>query len=300
MAYDPNFIPDLAIPLPKLGKSAKQDAFNDGQPINHTRYSLVFNEARGFAIYTAHNIDGSTLPNSGYTNRSFKFDPDVKPNSLQVGNKQGYKGSHNDWDRGHMVRRLSMSWGNEDVASKAERESDYYTNIAPQHELLHSRSWGKIEDWMLERVREGTQRVSVFTGPVFSPDDPEIVNLPGQDPVRIPAGFWKILVVKPNDVMRAAGFLVWQRDYDSDQPLAFEPVLEQVRLTTIEFLSKLSFEALRGADPLLFGEQETRRREAVLRVFSGAPRSEAAESETPSGVEIKRANAVRSAEDIIL
>ena len=37
--------------------------------------------------------------------------------------------------------------------------------------------------------------------------------------------------------MRSAGFLVWQRDYDSEEPLPFEPVLEQVRLTTIEVLT---------------------------------------------------------------
>ena len=68
-----------------------------------------------------------------------------------------------------------------------------------------------------------------------------------------------MITINLNGAMRSAGFLVWQRDYDSEEPLPFEPVLEQVRLTTIEVLSGLTFPSLRLFDPLLFDQQGRRR-----------------------------------------
>ena len=74
-----------------------------------------------------------------------------------------------------------------------------------------------------------------------------------------------MITVKLNGAMRSAGFLVWQRDYDSNEPLPFAPVLEQVRLTTIEVLTGFAFPALRSFDPLLFNQQGERHDASVLR-----------------------------------
>ena len=249
MPYDPNFISGAHIALPKLSDRVTASAFDGGDFVDHSRFSLAFNAERGFALVTAHNIDGSAILDQQQSSRSFKKDPRITPKSIQVGNDRGYK--HNPWDRGHMVRRKSMSWGNKAEAATAERESDFYSNICPQHGNLHDDAWGKIEDWMLERA-ESNQAACVFTGPVFTADDPEITNLPGQLPIQIPAGFWKIISIRNSGQLRCAAFLVWQRDYDDPNPLPFSPVLEQVRITTIEVLTGLSFPDLRKFDPLLF------------------------------------------------
>ncbi len=129
MPYNPDFIPDVTVPLPNLSDRVTMSAFNDGTFVEHSRFSLVFNAGRGFASITAHNIDGAALLDNQQTRRSFKLDPLIQPNSIQVGNDRGYK--HNPWDRGHMVRRKSVSWGNTDEAAVAERESDFYSNICP-------------------------------------------------------------------------------------------------------------------------------------------------------------------------
>lgn len=252
MPYDPNFIAGESIPLPKPTDRVKASAYQNGQFIEHSRYSLLFNRERGLAACTAHNIDGGSMPDSQHSSRSFKLDPKITPKSLQTDNERGYKGAHNPWDRGHMVRRNSMSWGDPAKAKIAERESDFYSNISPQHSKLHSAAWGKIEDWMLEHAEDDGGRACVFTGPVFTEDDPQIINLPGEEPLQIPAGFWKIISIKKRGIVRSAAFLVWQRDYDTSDPLPFAPVLEQVRITTIEVLTGLSFSALRNFDPLLF------------------------------------------------
>ncbi len=270
MPYDPEFIAGHVIPLPNAIDRVMALAFA-GDYIHHSRHSLLFNAERGFAFVSAHNIDGSTLPSAQFTTRSFKNDPKIQPTSLQVDRNRGYRESEehgfgpNPWDQGHLARRKSLSWGNEEDARIAERESDMWSNIAPQHENLHDDAWGKIEDWMLEHVENGGHRACVFTGPVFTEGDPEHKNGPEEDPIRIPAGFWKVITVELNGAMRSAGFLVWQRDYDSEEPLPFAPVLEQVRLTTIEVLTGLTFPALRRFDPLLFDQQGRRRDSSISR-----------------------------------
>lgn len=260
MPYNPDFINGQVIPLPTPNDRVFTSAFGGGY-IHHSRHSILFNQERGLAFVSAHNIDGATLSDSQFTSRNFKEDPKVQPATLQIDNERGYLQSQNGvfgpnpWDRGHLARRKSLSWGMEDEASIAERESDFWSNIAPQHENLHDDAWGKIEDWMLEHVENDIQRACVFTGPVFTEDDPKHKNGPNEIPIRIPAGFWKVITIKLNGVMRSAGFLVWQRDYNSETPLPFAPVLEQVRLTTIEVLTGLTFPALRAFDPLLFDQQ---------------------------------------------
>lgn len=253
MPYNPNFIAGTAVPLPEPSSPVIESAFESGTFIHHSRFSLLFNQDRGFAACVAHNVDGQALLSEQQTSRSFRRDPKIQPFDLQVDNDRGYL--HNPWDRGHMARRKSLSWGDEEEAAVAERESDFYSNICPQHGNLHDDAWGEIEDWMLELATDDG-RACVFTGPVFTPSDPEITNRPGEDPIQIPAGFWKIMAIRVDGDLRAASFLVWQRDYDSPEPLAFSPVLEQVRLTTIEVLTGLSFPALRAFDPLLFDSNQ--------------------------------------------
>jgi endonuclease G len=254
MGFDPDFIQGREIPLPTLGERVKETAFNDGASIDHARFSIVFNTARGFAVYAAHNIDGAAVIPEGEIPRRdrFRLDPDV-PSAQQVDNDRGYV--NNPWDRGHLVRRHSLHWRDRAEAELADSESFFWTNITPQHENLHDTAWGSIEDWMLEFADDNDKQASIFTGPVLTPDDPEHQNKPGEAPIKIPAGFWKILAIKHGGDLRAAGFLVWQRDFDKPTPVAFDPLLEQVRLTTIEYLTGLSFGDLRDADPLRFGVQ---------------------------------------------
>lgn len=286
MAYDPDFIPGHTVALPDLGTRAREQAFNSGTPVNHTRFSLVFNAVRGFATFTAHNIDGANaIPPGTFSRRdSFRLDPGVT-RDLQVDDDRGYNGgARNPWDRGHLVRRAALHWGDIDEAKQADKDSFYWTNIAPQHENLHDKPWGSIEDWMFQRADDADKRACVFTGPVYSEDDPELINKPGERAIRIPAGFWKIFVLSTAGALKSATFLVWQRDFDREDPLTFNPVLEQVRLTTVEYLTGLSFANIRDADPLLY------RRGGRLRILA-----EMFEPETQL-----RSTAIKGPNDIIL
>ncbi len=112
---------------------------------------------------------------AGNQNRRLIFGAiDSVVTSYQVDRNRGYRESEglgfgpNPWDQGHLARRKSLSWGSEEEARIAERESDMWSNIAPQHENLHDDAWGKIEDWMLKRVENDGYHACVFTGPVFT------------------------------------------------------------------------------------------------------------------------------------
>lgn len=252
MGYDPYFVEGCEIQLPTLSRRWEDSAFKDGQPVDHKRFSLIFNGDRGFAFVTAHNIDGATIIPAGVIEQrsQFRFDPQV-PSPLQVDNERGY--FQNPYDRGHLVRRRSLHWGNERVARQADKESYFWTNIAPQHERLNRTAWAKIEDWMLGLADDNEKQAAIFTGPVLTADDAELQNQPDELPIRVPGGFWKIIAIKHDAQLRAAAFLVWQRDFDGVDPVEFDPVLEQVRISTIEYLTGLSFGWLRSVDPLRFG-----------------------------------------------
>ena len=93
----------------------------------------------------------------------------------------------------------------------------------------------------------------MFTGPVFTESDPVIVNMPGELPIRIPAGFWKVVAIPRHSNLCAAAFLLWQCDIRTGEPVPYDPVLEQVRVTTVEYLAGLFFDdVVRRADPLRF------------------------------------------------
>jgi len=258
MGYDTGFLGGDPVALPSPSEHVRQQAFCDAQPIHHSRFSVIFHAHRGLAICTAHNIDGATLMSEGVIKRKdrFRFDDQV-PTELQIDNDRGYRS--NPWDRGHLTRRRSLHWGSEEEARRADSESYFWTNIAPQHERLHHTAWGPIENWMLERAETTDQRAAVFQGPILTPDDPVHTNASDEEPIQIPAGFWKVIVIPHHGRRTAAAFIVWQRDHDSSYPVSFSPHLEQVRLTTVEFLTGLSFLGLRALDPLRFDERQVAR-----------------------------------------
>ena len=139
MSYDPNFIPGETISMPDLGVRAQSAALDGGTPIDHTRFSIIFNQERGFALCIAQNIDGATLIAEGVIDRHDRFrnDPRIAGN-LQVDNDRGYR--NNPWDRGHLVRRRSMHWGAQALAESTDQESYFWqgTVVYPSAYSIHN------------------------------------------------------------------------------------------------------------------------------------------------------------------
>lgn len=236
MGFAQDFL-SFHIDLPKLGSANKQNAFikNGSEVINYTHYSLALNKVRRFAIWVGWNIDGGTIFFLSRKGIPFVFDPGI-PVEFQVGEKL-YVG--NRLDRGHIARRADLLWGNLSEARKANKDSFFFTNIAPHMDDFNQSGqgglWGRLEDAVFDDADVEDLKVSLFGGPVFREDDREFRG------VKLPKEFWKVIAFVEGEKLKAKGFLLTQNLdplelIDLDQFKVY-----QVALTEIERRCGLTF-----------------------------------------------------------
>lgn len=183
--------------------------FQGGEPLDYIHYSVVMHANRRIALFTAHNIDGGRLrsvPRTGW-------DLDRRAENVQT--------SHNEfdfsqtWNRGHLVRRAAVAWGDTEQRAKDASDSTfYYTNAVPQHAGFNQDEWLELEDLMLSLALSHQRRLCVFTGPLYTHQDPVIQGL------RVPAGFWKVVVLRDpsieGDDLSVLGFFMKQPEMWDD------------------------------------------------------------------------------------
>ncbi|MEM9549272.1 MAG: DNA/RNA non-specific endonuclease [Bacteroidota bacterium] len=203
--YDPNFLGDgFQVHLP--GSCCKGNLYNNGQVIDYIHFSLVMNEDRRSALYTAHNIDVSQRKSVSRTRWALDH---RLTNGIQTG-EEAY--SNNPWDRGHLVRRAAVAWGNRNRAKDASDSTFYFTNAAMQHRDFNQSTskWLGLEDWVLQKAGNINSKLCVFTGPIYTKIDEYHRNY------RIPSAFFKIVVLRDptadgND-LSALGFVMTQNE----------------------------------------------------------------------------------------
>jgi endonuclease G len=203
--------------------------------LKYEHFSIVMSRSRRMCFFSATNIDGARLRKS--TSSGWKWDPRI-PRSQQILN--GCYGAPPRFDRGHLTRREDASWGDAETARRGAQDTQHATNIVPLLQDAKSSLWNQLEDYALENAREDDPKITVFTGPHFSDNDPEV------DGVRIPRSFWKVIAfVRENGLISATGY-------------EFGPALQayQVDLRSIEKRSGLSFGGLVDRDPLDEGDAD--------------------------------------------
>ncbi|MCW4466852.1 DNA/RNA non-specific endonuclease [Glutamicibacter sp. MNS18] len=243
--YDPDFL-KVSVAPPQLDAALEDDAVPvDGAVIiPYTHFSLVMSRSRQFARWVGWNIDGSRMLLLSRSGINFTKDSRL-PGDLQIGNEL-YQG--NRLDRGHLARRSDLLWGEMDEAWQANRDSFFYTNIAPQmDDFNQSRQngiWGMLENALYDLVDVQDLRASVFAGPVFHVQDWPYRNVP------LPAEYWKLLAYRENGILKARAFLLTQ---DLDQLRAVLALDEfrvyQITLPELEDRTQLRFpKVLHDAD----------------------------------------------------
>ena len=229
-----------------MGFEASKDAvlWEGSNIIPYTHFSLSLSKSRRLARWVAWNIDGATTKRLSRSGIDFSKDPRL-PEEFQSGNEL-YKG--NRLDRGHIARRADLVWGDVEEAQRANEDSFFYTNIAPQMDDFNQSSqdgiWGQLENALYEQVDVQDLRTSVFGGPVFQPGDQVYRG------VGLPSEYWKLIVFKENGVLKARAFLLTQ---DLDQlrvALALDEFrVYQVSVGELEQRTQLNFaEPVRLAD----------------------------------------------------
>jgi endonuclease G len=219
--YDPAFL-GSGVKAPWPGISAKlagglakpsDAAAKRPHELRYTHFGVQFSTALRQPVMTAVNIDGTHTVRIKRADDKWFKDSRI-PLEAQLASAD-FPGE--EIDRGHMVRREDPNWDmaavGQDAASEVAMQADldtfHYTNASPQHKLLNrgKLQWQGLENYILNSARTKGFRACVFTGPVFRPDDPEIV--PG---VATPLEYWKLvaMVDAEKDALHATAYLLSQ------------------------------------------------------------------------------------------
>lgn len=236
--YDPLFL-GVDVPLPSLSKPHSRDTVKlNGRPeIPYTHFSVYQSISRRMPRLVAWNIDGArkvTLPRG-----AFRKDRRIAAEA-QLGDDFYV---NNTLDKGHVARRDDLCWGTVEEAKQANKDSFYYTNIAPQHERFNQSKkkglWGQLENLILEQAIDTQIRASLFGGPIFTTEDTEYRG------ARVPHSYWKLAVYLQDAISpRCAAFILTQTDLLSDlETLDLDPFrLFQVPLSRLSSDTGLDFE----------------------------------------------------------
>jgi endonuclease G len=284
--YKPNFIGagKFSVPLPKIPAALKSRMAmlkgSSGQSeLKYFNYSVVMNKERKLAFFSCVNIDGGKQQDVGKREGdSWLRDPRID-DSFQIGDEFYRKQATleadrtaNPFDRGHLVRRLDATWG--DTVAEAKEHGDdsfHFTNCSPQFFTFNQgkQLWAGLEDYTRDTLLKDEEKGIVMNGPVFDGPDANDADLPDPsgrahaDPtfggVKIPKYFWKILVTKGDDGLKAAAFLMSQRNLIMDIDRIKEADMlekfsdQDVRVFQISFadlkkLTNLDFGGLADAD----------------------------------------------------
>jgi endonuclease G len=242
--YDPSFL-GTAVPEPGLSTAYKRDAVNFGRArtIPYTHFSVCLSAKRRMARYVAWNVDGARLV--VLPRRDFTLDPRIDA-KYQLGDELY---ADNRVDRGHIARRADLCWGPVPEAEQANRDSFYFTNIAPQHERFNQSSrkglWGELENLVFEQADLQDIKLSVQGGPIFGDDD-----TPYRDAL-VPRAFWKLIAYVGSDArLRCVAFILSQDNLLNDlETLDLDPFhIYQVSLAELAVKTALDFGALTASD----------------------------------------------------
>ena len=250
--YVATFLGDeFAVELPTIvkGKSDILTWGNGKEVLPYEHFSVVMNAKRRQCFFSACNIDGARSKSSKRT--AWRFDPRI-PQEMQI-MKECY-GSTPKFSRGHMTRREDPAWGKTTaVIQRGADDSMHVTNVTPQMQSFNAPIWLALEDYALQHAREDDQKISVFTGPYFTKNDPTMFG------VRIPVKFWKVIAFVHDETgeLCATGYEMSQEDNLEPPEFVFgdfvSPQLNistQVPISTIEARAGISFDGLADVDPL--------------------------------------------------
>jgi endonuclease G len=234
--YDPRFLElenDVEVPLPKLTAKGQKVAsrLDDGTfELKYHQFSVVLHRKRRMALFTAANVNwqkSSRLVNGRKPTREeltgipkgvleeWVLDPRI-PEADQLPDRFFTKDG-GAFDKGHLVRRDDVAWGNtfEDM-QMANGDTYHTTNCSPQVSAFNQApkgddNWGDLEN-MIQRETQ-KEKVIIFSGPVLAANDRTFNGFDNHGPVKIqiPRQFWKIVVANVDGTARAFGFLLKQK-----------------------------------------------------------------------------------------
>ncbi len=236
--YDSRFL-GIAVPLPRVTDLNLVSRMADGRhEIPYEHFTVVLNKTRRMALFTVANADYSAKqrrPEVGDYTRSaltglgphdiekWATDPRI-PQQDQLPDVF-YTQDGQSFDKGHVVRREDMCWGDSRAQIvRANGDTYHVTNCSPQasgfnRSVLGIDNWGDLEDEVQAQAK--TERLSILAGPILAVDDKVFDGRDEIGPVRIqiPRRFWKVVLSSAGGSLAAYAFVLQQDLHDV--PLEF-------------------------------------------------------------------------------
>lgn len=254
--YLPGFLGDgFEVDLPSVERDREDvlpitEEGRTGIELRYEHYSVVMSHSRRMCFLSAVNIDGGLSKKSKRV--GWKWDPRISKERQIMAECYG---DPPRFSRGHMTRREDPGWGGDaETATRGNQDSMHVTNATPQMQAFNSPIWLALEDYALGHAREDAMKISVFTGPYFSDEDPVMYG------VQIPLAFWKIIAFIHDETgeLCATGYEMTQdQSLQPEEEFVFGAfqsthlqIATQVPISAIEARSGISFGNLASVDPL--------------------------------------------------
>lgn len=261
--YDPDFLGEgHSVPLPTLSIELSddivtRDELRDQHIADYVHYSVVMSRSNRQAFFSAANLDQDDY--KSVEGRSWFVDPRIGAEN-QVG-PVAYR--DNPWDRGHLTRRTAVTWGSSFIARRASNDSCSYANASMQHAYFNQDEWRVPEKIVRHFDRDKNNKLIVFTGPIFMDHDRWYTRHNVPNPVRIPSGFWKMVVYisKETNKLECQAYAMYQdAHFLADKRGQYEIDIRNYQITTTELekLTGLEFgQTLFDINPLLYYNAES-------------------------------------------
>lgn len=138
--------------------------------------------------------------------------------------------SRSGYDRGHMCPAGEQKWSDE-----AMHHSFVMVNICPQKHELNTGAWKTLED--KERVwAKRDSAIVIVAGPIYDSTDKETI---GQNKVRVPSAFFKVLLAPYTTPMRAIGFVYPNMKCEGNMASYAVTVDDVEKMTGFDFFASL-------------------------------------------------------------
>lgn len=237
--YSETFL-GVDVPLPEAVDEAQcAPLLEDASFVLHYHhFSLVMHKHRRLAMFTAANLDADPHSKRPEAGRSYSRDAlgglgendtelwlsDTRIAAEHQLPDRFFSKDKGAFDRGHVVRREDVAWGESyEEVQFANGDTFHTTNCSPQVKGFNrpesSENWGDLEKFV--SAQAGTDRLTLFAGPVLADDDPTFLGVDEEGPTRIqiPQQYWKVIVAEEGGELRAFAFLL--RQDLGDVPLEF-------------------------------------------------------------------------------
>jgi endonuclease G len=168
----------------------------EGTLLKRKGFVLRYDGAKKNPLWVSYHLTLEHLKNPLKPVFQFKPDPNIYPES----NASNDDYAKSPYSRCRLAPLADMS-GSKDVM----KECFYLTNVCPMDAQLYKGAWKKLEDSIRQFVNKDNE-CWITAGPVF--DKKTKAKIIGRNKVRVPDGFFKVLIYQGRDgAFRAAGFM---------------------------------------------------------------------------------------------